>query len=123
MMDIQLELKEYKKKTDDVAVSFERDSQISKLKEQVNFLREESTTLANICNQQKTQMDRSKKKLELLQKESNFLEKQLKSSKKQNKILKIALAKSQNQCDEIISLTDPTNANSMPNQNLILQVI
>ena len=59
-------------------------------------------------------VDKYKAKSESYEEDMKFLEQQIKAAKKQNKLLKVALGKSQHQCEQLIAIAEE----NLPHQKM-----
>lgn len=114
MLKVQKELLFLKKKANDQELKLRKDERINTLEGSLHWFRQEALKLGTTCESQKKEIgiehtlnvDKWKAKSESLEEDRNFLEQQIKAAKRQNKLLKVALGKSQDQCEHLLSITD-----------------
>ena len=91
MLKVQKELAFLKKKANEQEFKLRKDDRIKNLEITLDWFRKEALNLGTTCENFKRDVEKWKSKADALEDDKNFLEKQLLSSKRQNKLLKGAL--------------------------------
>ena len=90
MVKVKKELKFLKQEQDKVTSGLMNDDRITKLQDQIQWFKEESCKLNTILEEQKRTIEKQKNHGRESKQNIEFLEKSLKESMKQNKLLKVA---------------------------------
>jgi TPP-dependent indolepyruvate ferredoxin oxidoreductase alpha subunit len=69
------------------------DQKLNTLENQLEWFREEAVRLGDVCNNQQKEIEKWRAKAEALEEDRKFLEQQIKAAKRQNKLLKTALGR------------------------------
>ena len=91
MYNIQKELQDLRAKVDEEELQMKKDAVLKQLQGEREWYRNEALRLDTFVTNMKKDIEYMKEKLENVEDDRNWLEKQLKTSKKQNKILKVKL--------------------------------
>jgi len=91
MYAVQKDLQELRKKVEDAETSLQKNDKVHKLEEERSWYRKEALRLDSFTTSMKKDLKYMKEKLESIEDDRNWLERQLKASKKQNKLLRAEL--------------------------------
>jgi hypothetical protein len=109
MYNVQKELEDLRNKVKEAETSLQKNDKVHKLEEERTWYRKEALRLDGFTTSMKKELKYMKEKLESIEDDRNWLERQLKASKKQNKLLRAELE---------IRLT---NSGEDPNENGAMQ--
>lgn len=93
MLKVQKELVFLKNKANEHEFRLKKDERIMNLEKSLEWFRDEALKLGKNCQTLRKDIEKWKAKAENLEDDKSFLEKQIMSSKRQNKLLKVALSK------------------------------
>lgn len=102
------------------------DERIIKLQKDLEWFKNESTKLKNLSIQNETKIDDLESARDELSENKHLLESQVKASKRQNKLLKVALQKSQDNVEQLLEYTGDENGEFLGNsmfQNSFAQIL
>lgn len=114
MMKVQAELDTFKRKTNECEFIIKKDERVQKLQAQLTWFREEALHLSTQLQKQKTSGAQLREKVLLLQNENDNLKHLNTKAVAREKQLKAALAKSQDNCQELLQLVSAHDVNTPP---------
>lgn len=95
MSRVREELISLREKAERADQKNKNDHKLNTLEQQLEWFREEAVRLGDVCNNQQKDIEKWRAKAEALEEDRKFLEQQIKAAKRQNKLLKTALGRTE----------------------------
>jgi len=106
MSRVREELINLRDKADRADAKNKSDQKLTTLELQLDWFREEAVRLGDVCNNQQKEIEKWRAKAEALEEDRKFLEQQIKAAKRQNKLLKTALGRTEKSEDLGVKSTE-----------------
>lgn len=94
LMKIQDELNLYRNRINGKELELKRNSLLVSLQQSLDFFKKETLRLASVVDSQKAEIEKRDAEIELLKKDRQFLESQVKKAKRENKAIQLVMQKS-----------------------------
>eukprot|EP00347_Sterkiella_histriomuscorum_P001031 403373603 len=118
MLKIQKELVAMKKKCSEQEFALRRDEKIMSLERQLEWFRSEALNLSKLYKHHTREAESLRQKNETLEEEKQFLMMQITKQKRQSKLLKMALGKTQDNCSQLIQYQRDIKKGLVSSENL-----